>query len=204
MPGDLCTAPSTILLSLISLVNKRVWSDTRGKCPLARNPDRSWWHRHVSLKLFWPQPMAPWTTGWYWDLNRLLLKLILNNSIFPKTFRLSWKTVFVFILASFSLRWLTGRTIFGKLIRYYDNSFYLKAMKLFTGIWKCIIFIMYFKSNLIHKEGSYIGFYFSNTSWNCAHFSICSLEYGTWNFITINHVNTTLFSACFLPLLVDC
>ena len=36
--------------------------DTRGKWPLYRNPDGSWWHRHTSLKLFWPQPMAPWTT----------------------------------------------------------------------------------------------------------------------------------------------
>ena len=26
--------------------------DTRGKWPLARNPDRSWWHRHTSVKLF--------------------------------------------------------------------------------------------------------------------------------------------------------
>ena len=28
-----------------------------------RNPERSWWHRHTSLKLFWPRPMAPWATG---------------------------------------------------------------------------------------------------------------------------------------------
>ena len=39
------------------------WCDTRGKWPLARNPNRSWWHRHTSPKLFWPQPLAPWTTG---------------------------------------------------------------------------------------------------------------------------------------------
>ena len=25
-----------------------------------------WWHRHTSLKLFWPQPMAPWTTDDQW------------------------------------------------------------------------------------------------------------------------------------------
>ena len=37
--------------------------DTRGKWPLARNPDRSRWHRHTNWKFFWPQPMAPWTTG---------------------------------------------------------------------------------------------------------------------------------------------
>ena len=34
----------------------------KGKWPLARNPDKSWWHRHTSLNLFWPQPIAPWTT----------------------------------------------------------------------------------------------------------------------------------------------
>ena len=38
--------------------------DARGKWPLARNPDRSWWHRHTNWKFFWPQPMAPWT-AWY-------------------------------------------------------------------------------------------------------------------------------------------
>ena len=37
--------------------------DTRDKWPLARNPDRSWWNTHTSLKLFWLQPMAPWTAG---------------------------------------------------------------------------------------------------------------------------------------------
>ena len=26
--------------------------DTRGKWPFSRNPNRSWWHRHTSLKLF--------------------------------------------------------------------------------------------------------------------------------------------------------
>ena len=32
---------------------------------ISRNPDRNWWHRHTSVKLFffWPQPMAPWTAG---------------------------------------------------------------------------------------------------------------------------------------------
>ena len=32
-----------------------------GKWSLARNLDRSWRHRFTSLKLFWPQPMTPWT-----------------------------------------------------------------------------------------------------------------------------------------------
>ena len=26
----------------------RDWRDTRGKWPLPRNPDRSWWHRHTN------------------------------------------------------------------------------------------------------------------------------------------------------------
>ena len=37
-----------------------------GKCPLARNPDRSWWHRHTSLKIFCLRPMAPWTVRYRW------------------------------------------------------------------------------------------------------------------------------------------
>ena len=32
------------------------WRETRGKWSLARNPDRSWWHRHTSLKLFCSSP----------------------------------------------------------------------------------------------------------------------------------------------------
>ena len=58
MPGDLCTAPRIISLSPLSLA-----TDTRGKWPLARNPYRSFWHRHTSWKFFWPQPIAPWTAG---------------------------------------------------------------------------------------------------------------------------------------------
>ena len=53
------------MLGIITLIisDRRDLRDTRDKWPLARNRDRSWWHRHNSLKLFWPQPMAPWTTG---------------------------------------------------------------------------------------------------------------------------------------------
>jgi hypothetical protein len=51
------------LIITLSLADRRDWRDTRGKWPLARNPVRSWWHCHTSLKLFWPQPMDPWTTG---------------------------------------------------------------------------------------------------------------------------------------------
>ena len=61
MPGDLCMAPDIISLSYLSLADRRDWRDYQGKWSLARNQDRSWWHRHISLKVFWPQPMAPWT-----------------------------------------------------------------------------------------------------------------------------------------------
>ena len=29
-------------------IDRRDLRDTRGKGPLARNPERSWWHRHTS------------------------------------------------------------------------------------------------------------------------------------------------------------
>ena len=32
--------------------DRRDWHNTRGKWPLARNPDRSCWHRHTSVKSF--------------------------------------------------------------------------------------------------------------------------------------------------------
>ena len=31
--------------------------------PIMRNRNRSWWHRHTSINIFWPQSIAPWTTG---------------------------------------------------------------------------------------------------------------------------------------------
>ena len=34
------------------------WRDNRGKWPLARKPDRRWWHHHTSLKFFWTHPWA--------------------------------------------------------------------------------------------------------------------------------------------------
>ena len=46
---------------ILIISDRRDWRDTRGKWPLARNPDRSWWHRHTSLKPFWPQ--SPWLHG---------------------------------------------------------------------------------------------------------------------------------------------
>ena len=59
----LCITP----LSPLSLANRHDWRDTRGKWPLARNTDRSWWHRHISLKFFWLQPMAPCTQKNYFS-----------------------------------------------------------------------------------------------------------------------------------------
>jgi hypothetical protein len=37
--------------------------ETRDKTPLGRDPDRSWCHRHPSVKLFWLLPMASWTSA---------------------------------------------------------------------------------------------------------------------------------------------
>ena len=39
--------------------NRREIQDKR---ILGRDTDRSWCHRHTSVKLFWSQPMAPWTS----------------------------------------------------------------------------------------------------------------------------------------------
>ena len=36
---------------------KHDWRDNRGKWPLARNPDRSWWYRHTSIKLVGRSPL---------------------------------------------------------------------------------------------------------------------------------------------------
>ena len=59
MPGDVHDPWDHFTITLI--INN--WCDTQDKWPLARNPDRSWWHCHTSLKVFWPQSMAPWTAG---------------------------------------------------------------------------------------------------------------------------------------------
>ena len=37
--------------------------ETREKLPLAREPDRSCCHFHTSVKLFWSQPLALWTSA---------------------------------------------------------------------------------------------------------------------------------------------
>ena len=56
-------SPQDHFIITFIISDRRDWRDTRGKWLLARNPDRSWWHRHTNWKCFWPQSMAPWTTG---------------------------------------------------------------------------------------------------------------------------------------------
>ena len=48
-------SPQHHLIITLSSADRR---DTRDKWP-----DRNWWYRHISINLFWPQPMASWTTG---------------------------------------------------------------------------------------------------------------------------------------------
>ena len=62
---------------IITLIisDRRDWRDTRGNWPLTKNPNRSWWHRYISLKIFWPQPMTLWRAGFV--LFRLVFSLTL-------------------------------------------------------------------------------------------------------------------------------
>ena len=60
MLGDLYTALGIISLSPLSLTDGR---GIRGKWPLARKQDRSWWQFHRRLKLSWLQPVIQWTKG---------------------------------------------------------------------------------------------------------------------------------------------
>ena len=62
MQGDLSTAPGSFHYHPYHYGPTRLTCHS-GKWTLARNPDKNWWHRHI-LKLFWSQPMAPWTTGY--------------------------------------------------------------------------------------------------------------------------------------------
>ena len=88
---DLCTAPRSITLSL---ADRRHWHDTRGRWPLARNPDRSWWHRHINLKLFSPQPIAPWTWNQYYlQLQIEFAKLKFVNTISLINIHVKWETI---------------------------------------------------------------------------------------------------------------
>ena len=45
---------------------------------LARNSDRSWWDRHTNLKLFFPQSMAPRTTGQDTGSKKYILRVTTN------------------------------------------------------------------------------------------------------------------------------
>ena len=47
---------------IITLIisDRRDWRDTRGKWPLARNPCKSWWHRHTNLKTKQSQCVHYW------------------------------------------------------------------------------------------------------------------------------------------------
>ena len=45
------------------MLSQNVTDVVWGKWPMARNPDRSWWERHTSIKPFWSQVMAAWTAG---------------------------------------------------------------------------------------------------------------------------------------------
>ena len=46
---------------------------------VVRNPDRSWWHLHTSLKLFWPQTMAPCTPTSLFYVNILYRPTVLYD-----------------------------------------------------------------------------------------------------------------------------
>ena len=58
---EICAQPpgDHFIITLI-ISDRHDWRDTRGKWSRARNPDRSWWHCHTSLKLF---GRSPWLHG---------------------------------------------------------------------------------------------------------------------------------------------
>ena len=45
-------SPQDHLIISLSLADRCDWRDTRGKWPLAKNPDRRWWHRLTSIMIF--------------------------------------------------------------------------------------------------------------------------------------------------------
>ena len=47
--------------------------ETRDKRQLDRESDRSWCHLHTSVKLFWSQSMAPWTSAAAWTMTKKAL-----------------------------------------------------------------------------------------------------------------------------------
>ena len=91
------TAPSDVLLAEVFLSSKAYGRrsvhnprdhfimtliiserhDIQDKWPLVR----SWWHRHTSLKLFWAQPMVPWTAGCQQSARSYKLVYAVNSNI---------------------------------------------------------------------------------------------------------------------------
>ena len=49
------------LIITLVISDRSDWRDTRGKWPLARNPDRNWWHRHTNWKFFFGRSL--WLHG---------------------------------------------------------------------------------------------------------------------------------------------
>ena len=73
------------------------WGDTRGKGPLARNPNRGWWHRHISLKPF--LAAAPWTAGFH-----------LQTDIFTGNLLTKWTKTRTFLSKKSVWGWRISRT----------------------------------------------------------------------------------------------
>ena len=84
---------------IINLIisDRRDWRNTRGMWSLARNPDRSWWHRHACVKLFgrsfwlYEKKKVTFINGaWYkWikicDLRNLFLRLCYVDTFVSKS-----------------------------------------------------------------------------------------------------------------------
>ena len=75
---------------IISLIisDRRDWRDTRGKWPLARNPNRSCWHRHNSVKLFFPPSL------WLHERQKKTLLKTIAADILRKTQKMFIKQTF--------------------------------------------------------------------------------------------------------------
>ena len=51
------------------------WCETWNKQPFGRDPDRSWCHCYIGVKIFCSQPLAPWTSAAaYGQVEKLLAK----------------------------------------------------------------------------------------------------------------------------------
>ena len=71
-------SPQDNFIITLIIRDRRDWRDTEDKWPLISNADRSWWNPHTSLKVLWPQPMAPWTTGIN-QIRWILFNIILTD-----------------------------------------------------------------------------------------------------------------------------